>query len=349
MTLPWSFLIILFIIIFIIKRMIKKGVCNIVVGYIYYITNKINGKKYIGKTINLKHRLECHFSDLKNHKHHSVKLQRAFDKYGENNFVISYQEVTVKDEQELSLLEIVEINKYDSKNNGYNITYGGEGHNTVIDFNTQVLIYQILQEYDGVNRQIANYFHCDHTVINKIKTNDIYKNIEYNEQCKEKLIIQIGLKDENKKENYIQHNCKKLNKESCLEILSIITQKTGYDNILGEIFNVDTKLLWRLKNNLIYKDYINIFNQMTEQEKQVLCQETFIKYDLETKRAERQRRGVKNPLTQQDIDYILSHTQETNVAIAKALNISTDRVRAVRKHISYKDLIKNYYQRFPSI
>lgn len=157
----------------------------------------------------------------------------------------------------------------------------------------------------------------------------------------------MNLKEENKKENYIQHNTKKLNKDSCLEILSIITQKAGYDNTLVEIFNIDSKLLWRLKNNLIYKEYINIFNQMSDLERQNLCKKTLIKYNLEAKRAERQRRGVKNPLTQQDIDYILSHKNETNVAIAKALNISSDRVSAVRRNTSYKDLIKNYYQRFP--
>ena len=40
----------------------------------------------------------------------------------------SYQEVEVADEDELSLREILEIEKYDSYNNGYNMTLGGDGN-----------------------------------------------------------------------------------------------------------------------------------------------------------------------------------------------------------------------------
>lgn len=54
---------------------------------IYKITNLINGKIYIGSAISLYKRAYNHFISLRDQKHHSIKLQRAFNKYGIENFV----------------------------------------------------------------------------------------------------------------------------------------------------------------------------------------------------------------------------------------------------------------------
>ena len=53
---------------------------------IYKILNKSNNKCYIGSTINFNDRRNLHFSKLKRGKHHSIILQRAYDKYGIDNF-----------------------------------------------------------------------------------------------------------------------------------------------------------------------------------------------------------------------------------------------------------------------
>lgn len=54
---------------------------------IYEIVNTVNGHKYIGSSCNIKKRLESHFYTLKNQKHKNILLQRAWNKYGENNFI----------------------------------------------------------------------------------------------------------------------------------------------------------------------------------------------------------------------------------------------------------------------
>jgi group I intron endonuclease len=54
---------------------------------IYSITNKINGKRYIGKSENIKGRWKGHKSELRHNKHHCEHLQLAWNKYGEDSFV----------------------------------------------------------------------------------------------------------------------------------------------------------------------------------------------------------------------------------------------------------------------
>ncbi len=53
---------------------------------IYSIRNNVNNKCYIGSAVNMIQRKRRHYSDLRNNKHHSAKLQRSWDKYGENCF-----------------------------------------------------------------------------------------------------------------------------------------------------------------------------------------------------------------------------------------------------------------------
>lgn len=60
---------------------------------IYAITNTVNGKKYIGSSVNIKKRWACHLSTLNNGKHKSTRLQNAWLKYGPDVFVFSVVEV----------------------------------------------------------------------------------------------------------------------------------------------------------------------------------------------------------------------------------------------------------------
>jgi group I intron endonuclease len=53
---------------------------------IYQIENTVNGKRYVGSSNQVARRFYLHKWDLKRGQHHSVTLQRSWDKYGEAAF-----------------------------------------------------------------------------------------------------------------------------------------------------------------------------------------------------------------------------------------------------------------------
>ena len=92
---------------------------------IYYIKNLVNDKMYVGQTGDFTNRWAHHRNDLKNGKHHNVKLQNAWNKYGEDNFEFGVLEECEPDK--LNERETYWIEHYDSLKNGYNLSEGGDG------------------------------------------------------------------------------------------------------------------------------------------------------------------------------------------------------------------------------
>lgn len=72
---------------------------------IYSITNEINGKVYYGSTNNFKSRFKNHLNELRANRHKNLHLQRAWNKYGKNNFKIE-----IKEEIPTKQLEFIEQN-----------------------------------------------------------------------------------------------------------------------------------------------------------------------------------------------------------------------------------------------
>jgi len=88
---------------------------------IYKILNKANGKFYIGSTNKVSRRWTHHKSNLKYNRHCNQKLQRAYNKYGKDNF-----EFSIISEVEESNLLLEEQKYLDTLKpfgeNGYNIS-----------------------------------------------------------------------------------------------------------------------------------------------------------------------------------------------------------------------------------
>lgn len=101
---------------------------------IYEVINIVNGHRYIGQSKNIYQRINSHKSLLKNNRHlykngQPSLLQKAWNKYGENNF--EFKVVQFCPISELNECEQYWINFYNTNRanggNGYNLNNGGAG------------------------------------------------------------------------------------------------------------------------------------------------------------------------------------------------------------------------------
>lgn len=107
------------------------------VGYTYKITNKVNGKSYIGKTTKtVQERWKEHLKEVGKERCANRPLYRSIKKYGASSFIVeTLEEVPL---EHLSKREIYWIEHFHTYGNGYNATLGGDG--------------KILYDYDYIAR-----------------------------------------------------------------------------------------------------------------------------------------------------------------------------------------------------
>lgn len=91
---------------------------------VYCISCQGDSKQYIGLSKDIMRRLSVHFTDLANNTHPNEHLQSAWNKYGARSFYVSVLDYNSVD---LGDREIEWISAFDSFNNGFNKTPGGDG------------------------------------------------------------------------------------------------------------------------------------------------------------------------------------------------------------------------------
>lgn len=95
-------------------------------AFIYKITNSLNGKCYVGKTLgSIEERWKQHISSINREEYKKRPLYRALNKYGIANFSIESLEECA--ESEADSKEIYWISKLNTYSKGYNATLGGDG------------------------------------------------------------------------------------------------------------------------------------------------------------------------------------------------------------------------------
>jgi len=94
---------------------------------VYSITNLVNGKRYIGRSIDIQARWALHIWKLKKGIHNNMHLQNAWDKYGPDSFRFEIVELCTPDViNDREIYYIALYNTTDSAK-GYNWTCGGDG------------------------------------------------------------------------------------------------------------------------------------------------------------------------------------------------------------------------------
>lgn len=137
-------------------------------GYVYLIINNINGHKYIGKTTqSIKKRWQEHLNDSKKEDCETRPLYRAIRKYGSEHF--SIKEIERCDVATLSEREQYWIQYYNTYEDGYNATLGGDGR-IVLDYDEIIKTYLTMHNAT----EVARVLNCSKDSVYKIlKLNDI--------------------------------------------------------------------------------------------------------------------------------------------------------------------------------
>lgn len=133
---------------------------------IYKITNNINGKVYIGQSIDIKRRWRSHKKDFENIDN---KFYRAIRKYGLENFFFEIvEEVPVN---ELDERESYWIRFYNSIEEGYNTIPGGvKGIPFPVKLSDEEInrIYSLLKNTSLSQKEIAKVFNVHENTIQNI-------------------------------------------------------------------------------------------------------------------------------------------------------------------------------------
>ena len=163
-------------------------------AYIYQITNKLNGKIYIGKTErSVQERWKEHCRDYLKERCEIRPLYRAMKKYGVENFFIEVIEETDNPEER----EAFWIQQKGSFKSGYNATLGGDGKRYV-DYDLVIATYKEVQNIAETSR-ILN---LDKDTVSKVLHSN-HIEIMSNERVVQRVLGKI-INQYDKQGNYIQ-------------------------------------------------------------------------------------------------------------------------------------------------
>ena len=166
--------------------------------YVYEIVNLKNNKRYIGITNNVKRRFSSHLSALRYNKHVNAKLQRAFNKYGELAFEFNIIEKTLCSSEELANKETYYIKYFDSFNNGYNLSYGGEGYGKCVCSEKVKSMLRTLkcgykESEETRKRKSISMKNCSDMKERKIRASNLFRRLWKDNAFREKMrLLNIG-------------------------------------------------------------------------------------------------------------------------------------------------------------
>ena len=178
---------------------------------VYWIKNLVNHHVYIGSSKNVKERWRKHIKLLEKNKHHSIHLQRAWNKYEEDNFVF---EILEKVENKKNLIEREQI-YLDIFKPEYNIyIIAGSASGTKLSSERKEKIKQQVGKENNPNSKLTqkqiNEIREGY-IKNKYSVKMLTNKYNVGKSCIRRIIDNESWKDENyvpctKKENFKKEN-----------------------------------------------------------------------------------------------------------------------------------------------
>lgn len=215
--------------------------------YIYGFQNKINGKWYIGQTIqNPANRKRQHINSSfdESDKDYNALFHQKIREYGIDNFSFEVLE-TVSDISLLDEKEKYWIAYYKSfvrDGNGYNLTRGGQQRKEAENYIDLRSAFKTEEEINQVIDQILN---------TDIKLTDLAK--QYNVSLALICSINSGKKYHKDDKNYPLRPLKtKINDETVMLIIELL--QSNWTNIdIANMLNIDTDIIYRINYGKAHK------------------------------------------------------------------------------------------------
>lgn len=280
----------------------KEVICGI-----YKITNQIDGKVYIGQSVNIQRRWKEHKINYKvsHDKQHNIYLYNAIKKYGLENF--NFEIIEQCSPEELDDREIYWIKYYESfnKEKGYNLTRGGGGKRCNYDE-----IFQ-LWEQGYKCKEIMEKLNCGRNVVTlALRLNGISEQDAKFKSAKKQYIVALS-------EDKIP-----------LKIFAGLREASRY--LKGDSYklNVSEAIKYGRRAAGYYWEYLNEYNKPERE----LSKEEFLSYqgknrsytEEQKEQMSLQRRTVERPCREELKRMIreMSFTQ-----IGKEYNVSDNAIR----------------------
>lgn len=215
-------------------------------NYIYGYRNKITNKWYIGQTsmtVEERHRLHISSANHEKANDYNSLFHKKIRQYGINNFELIVLE-EVQNKQDLDKREIFWINQKNSfvKNNGYNLTLGGQKRKKNENY---IDIRAAFQTQEEINKVIAEIKDLKNSLVQLAK--------KYNVSLSLICMINTGKKYKQDNENYPLRTLKtKISNNTVLDIIQLL--KENYSNKeIAEIFQIDSDIVYRINYGKAHK------------------------------------------------------------------------------------------------
>lgn len=321
---------------------------------IYKIQNKINGKCYIGQSINIYKRWQEHKSNSinKNHEDSYYPLYCAIRKYGIDNFDFSIIEEC--NQEELNNKEIYWVKYYNSFENGYNQTLGGNTNPLLYKISNEDLLNLIedLKKENLSNNFIANKYNISEPYLHLINIGKARKldNIEYpirfcinKTSYEESLLIKKDLQDNiltyeelSKKYNKSIDSLRSINSGRSFNDKKLKYPLRPYSqiNLTEEEANEVLDLL--INSNLTYEEISELYNKSVSELKRInvgkYYHKDYINYPI--------RPVPWHKLTKEQVLEVKNLLKNSNLSfkeIANKYGVTNDSITSINRGISYHE------------